>query len=368
MKIVLAGNSDIVIYNFRKELVYRLLDMGHEVYIMAPYGPKIGLLVKKGAIYVETAINRHGTNIIEESNLFKKYYTVLKHIQPNCVCSYTVKPNLYCGFACSLLKIAYIPNITGLGIVFEKGGLLSNLILIMYRMAFRNAKVVFVQNEMLYNYFSEKRIIPDTRRIKKLCGSGVNAEEYSYVNFPKYDEGEDHFLFVGRVMKDKGIDELLWAFEKIKIVFPKVKLDIVGYFDGNYKEVIESFQKKGTINYWGYKMDVKPFYEKASALVLPSYHEGMANVLLEAEAMGRPVIASNIPGCKDSVRDGKNGILVDVKNKEALYEAMLRFVNMSHIEKLKMGVAARIMVEKNFNRNEVVEQYLMEIKTLENCK
>ena len=183
------------------------------------------------------------------------------------------------------------------------------------------------------------------------------------MNYPK-DQTNINFLFIGRVMKDKGIDEFLYMAKKIKSRHPDTSFDIVGMMDGNYEQIINSAVNNGYVNYYGLQSDVKPFIQKSHCVVLPSYHEGMANVLLEAAASGRPVIASDIAGCRETFDEGVSGFACKAKSAESLVDAVEKFIKLSYDKKIQMGVAGRKKVEEQFSRQIVVNTYIKEIKNI----
>jgi len=249
-------------------------------------------------------------------------------------------------------------NITGLGTAVENPGLLQKIILYMYRMVLPYAKCTFFQNESNMEYFKKKNML---RNAILIPGSGVNTTDYVFQKYPAVNAGEDHFLFVGRIMKDKGVEELFEAAEKLKAKYPKITFDIVGFSDEDYSKKIEMLTRKGIIRFWDVQQDVKPFYKACNALVLPSYHEGMANVLLEASSVGRPVIASEIPGCKEAFEEGITGFGVEAKDSKSLYNVLETFILLDVGEKEEMGKAARKKMETEFDRQKVIDVYLQEI-------
>ncbi len=190
-----------------------------------------------------------------------------------------------------------------------------------------------------------------------LPGSGVNLEQYAYADYPSEENGI-HFLFVGRIMKDKGIDELLAVAKEIKGIYSNVIFDVVGGYDGPYESVIKEAHEEGIIQYHGPQEDVRPFYRNCHCVVLPSYHEGMANVLLEGAAIGRPLITSNIPGCREAVQDGVNGFLCEVRDGNSLYKTILEIIHVDHGTRNNMGLKSRKLVEEKFDRQIIIEQYI----------
>lgn len=355
-RVLILVNHDVVIYNFRKELVERLIQEGYEVIISSPYGERIDFLVRMGCKFVETRIHRHGKNPLEEVRLLFYYSQLISTVKPNVVLTYTVKPTLYGSIAARVCGTPCICNITGLGTAIENEGVMQRILKLMYRFALQNVKYVFFQNQSNLDFFLKNKLLHSNYEL--IPGSGVNLKDFAY-NKPKDTEPEhESFLFVGRVMKDKGIEELLSAAKMIKRKYPHTKFNIVGFLDGDYEAALNYAQERGIIQYWGQQSDVRPFYADCDAVVLPSYHEGMANVLLEASASGRPVIASDIPGCRETFEEGISGFGIRPRSVESLYEAIIRFIQLPSEEKMTMGRKAREKVEREFDRNVVVERYI----------
>lgn len=357
MRILILANNDTGLYKFRKELIEALLSLKHEVFISLPKGKFVKNLVEMGCHYIETGISRHGINPFVDFLLFLKYCSILKKITPDIVFTYTIKPNVYGGIACQVCKSTYLANITGLGMAIQNGGVLQKISLFMYKLGLRGAKRVFFQNNDNHQFMTEKGIVETATTI--LPGSGVNLNEYPYADYPSEENGI-HFLFVGRIMKDKGIDELLAAAREIKCkcTNAKVVFDVIGGYDGHYESILDQAKEEGIIKYHGEQEDVKAFYRACHCVVLPSYHEGMANVLLEGAATGRPLIASNIPGCREAVYDGVNGFLCDPRDSISLFNAILKFLKIDQDTRKTMGGQSRKMVERHFDRQIIVKKYI----------
>ncbi len=351
-KILILANNDLGLYKFRKELIKELLK-DNEVYISLPDGDFVRSLESMGCKFIDTAIDRRGINPINDIRLVLKYFKIMRMVKPGLTITYTVKPNIYGGIVSRINSIPYAINITGLGTAFQKKGILKLVIISLYRVACKRVRVVFFENDDNQNTFVRYKII-DKLKTCKLNGAGVNLDEYSFADYPQNDE-KIRFLFIGRVMKEKGIAELIEAANRIKNEYENVDFDIVGPFEENYYNQIEKLDTLGIIKFHGFQKDVKPFIEKAHCFIFPSHHEGMANTLLECAAMGRPLITSDIPGCKEAVIDGKNGYLTDVNNSEYLYSNLLKFMNLTYAEKSKMGFQSREHIEKLFDKTKVIK-------------
>ena len=365
MKILILSNNCYGLWKFRRELVEALLNLKHEVYISVPNDACVDKFVDKGCSFIETKISRHGVNPITDLLLYMKYKAMLKEYEPDIVFTYTIKPNVYGGLACQACKIPYLANVTGLGVAIQNGGILQKISMTMYKMGLKGAKRVFFQNTENHRFMTESGIVTSPTTI--LPGSGVNLEYYTYAEYPSEKDGI-HLLFVGRIMKDKGLDELLKAAREIKDIYSNVVFDVVGGYDGPYESIIKKAHQEGIIQYHGAQEDVRPFYRACHCVVLPSYHEGMSNVLLEGAAIGRPLITSDIPGCREAVKDGVNGYLCKARNSDSLYEAILKVLHHSNDMRGKMGEQGHHLVEQEFNRKIIIEQYLKEINTLKMIK
>jgi galacturonosyltransferase len=335
-----------------------LLDEGYEVHITLPYGEKVKLLEEMGCIYTESPLDRRGMNPITDFKLIQAYYRLLRRIKPDVVLSYTIKPNIYGGFLCRILKIPFIANVTGLGTAVGNESILQKVLVTLYKSAFKKAECVFFQNESNKVFFIDHGI--SLKRYKVLPGSGINTNEFSYQEYPK-DDNAIRFLFVGRIMKDKGIEELFEAAKRIKDEHMNVQFDALGFCEDEYKDKIETLQEKEIITFHGVKDTVREYLKNSHAVIHPTYHEGMSNVLLEAAATGRPVLASNIPGCREIFDEGISGFGFEPKNIESLTQAILKFIKLPNQEKLTMGEEGRKKIEREFDRSIVVDAYLNEI-------
>lgn len=359
-RVLILANNASGLYDFRNELLLRLL-AEYEVHVSLPDEEEVPEIAEEGCVVHHTFLERRGMNPIKDGNLMMQYLKLMKQVKPDVVLTYTIKPNIYGSLCCRLLRVPYIVNITGLGSAFEEDGMLRKLVVFLYKTALKKAVCVFFQNAKNREIFAEFGIRGKKERL--VPGSGVNLDRHILEEYPKEDEPV-RLLFVGRIMKEKGIDELLYAAEKIKQEFPKVIFELAGSYEDDYKEIIEKKEKAGIVQFIGYQKIIHPFYKKASAAVMPSYHEGMSNVVLEAAATGRPVLASDIPGCREGFDDGITGVGFAPRNKEAFYEAVKRFLNLSYEERKEMGKNGRKKIEQEFDRNIVVKSYIEEIEKI----
>lgn len=357
MKIMILANNDVGLYQFRRELIEELLKE-NEVIISLPYGELIEPFKEMGCKFINTPVDRRGINPVTDLGLFRIYRRLLKREKPDLVITYTIKPNVYGGFACRLAKVPYAVNITGLGTAFENGGLLKKIVTVMNKVACKKARVVFFENEGNRQVFIREKIVKE-EQTHRLNGAGVNVDKYQVVDYPQGDKIK--FLFMGRVMAEKGIDELFTAMRKLISDGVNCELDILGGYEENYKDKIEKYEDEGWLHYYGYQKDVRPFIEASHCFVLPSWHEGMANTNLEAAASGRPIITSNIPGCREAVIDGKSGLLVEKKNSYDLYEKMKRFCILPYEKRKEMGLLGRNHMEKYFDKKNIVDETIFKL-------
>lgn len=351
-KILILANNSGGLYGFRKELIQGLIAQGYEIYASTPFDNHIDDLMQLGIHLIETKINRRGINPINDFKLILDYFKIIKKIRPFLIITYTIKPNLYGGSVARILKIPYAINITGLGTAFQNDNLLRKFVVTWYKFACKKVKVLFFENEGNKNLFLDFNIV-NSDKCCVLHGAGVNTKHYYFTKYPPIED-KLHFLFIGRIMKEKGVDELFWAIDKLYQNNKNIILDVVGSFEDDYESKIKDLEQKGCLHYYGYQNDVRPFIKQCHCFVLPSYHEGMANTLLECAAMGRPLITSNIHGCKEAVIDGKNGYLVEVKNQKDLYEKLSLFINIDFESKENMCVESRKHIVENFEKSKVV--------------
>ncbi|MHB1484501.1 MAG: glycosyltransferase [Saccharofermentanales bacterium] len=364
-KVLILVNHDVVIYNFRKELVERLVSDGAEVHLSSPYGKRIDELKAMGCHYIDTEIDRRGTSIFRDMKLLFFYRRLMKDIRPDIVLTYTIKCNIYGGMASKAYRIPYIANITGLGSAVGKPGLMSGITVFLYKIAFRRISVLFFQNTGNMAFFAANRIAEGRHRL--IPGSGVNLAEHKFEEYPP-ESDTVRFLFIGRIMKEKGIEELIDAAVFIKEKYAgsgrTILFDAIGFCEDEYKEKAASLEKNGAIRFYGTVGDVHSFIRDCNAVVLPSYHEGMANVLLEGASTGRPVLASAINGCIETFDEGVSGFGFMPRNSADLEDKLIRFIELPYEKKKEMGRAGRAKMEAEFDRNVVVAAYMDEINRI----
>lgn len=361
-RILVLTNNIGGLHSFRKEVIKAIIDRDYEVYISEPDDDeRIKFFEGIGCHIVKTVFNRRGINPIADLKLMLKYRRMIKQLGPKVVLTYTIKPNIYGGMAARLCHVPQIANVTGMGDAVENGGWLQKLIIWLYKLGIGKAHRIFFQNTTNRSFCIAKGIADNTSVL--LPGSGVNLRHHTLQPYPA-DEGKVRFLFIGRLLKDKGIEEFLETAKQIKKKHPNTEFQILGQVEGNYQERLHNLEADGIIRHLGSTPDVRPYIGAVECTVMPSYHEGMSNVNLESAANGRPVITTRVPGCRETVDDGVTGFLVKSKDSYSLIDGVERFLALSYEDKQKMCQMAREKVEREFDRQIVVKAYLEEIETL----
>lgn len=354
MKILIATNHSYMFYRFRTALVQALL-REHEVILSTPFVGHEEDLRALGLRCLEMEIDRRSINPVKDLRLFSAYRRLLDEEKPDLVITYSIKPNIYLGAACRQAGVPYCANVQGLGTAFEKP-VLSTVVSVMYRSALRRAQTVFFENEENAQFFVQRNIITPAQACV-LPGAGIELDAYPYS--PPQESGVCRFLFVGRLMKEKGVDEFFAAARQLKAELGEaVAFDVAGFYEDAYRERVEQLEAEGILRFHGFQAHMQPFYEQASCVVLPSYHEGMSNVLLEGAATGRALITSDIPGCREAVEVGVSGYLCPAGDAEALTAAMRAFAQLPFEAQVHMGRCGRARMEQRFDKRKVVAQTL----------
>ena len=365
-KLLIIANDETTIYNFRREILRAFSAAGHQVTLALPEGEHTEEIEACGCSVVNIAVNRRGKNPLQDLKLFRTCLQLIRTYSPDLVLTYTVKPNIYGSLACQLTQVPYLNNITGLGSILQKDSFLARMILGMQKLAYRRSSCVFFQNEANYRALLEKKVISDATPVEILPGSGVNLELHSFMPM-RPDDGTLRFIIVSRLRDDKGYREFFEAAERVKQKYPHTEFHVVGWYEeGAYKTLVERLVEEGIIIYHGMQVqeEVHRLVAACDCSVLPSYHEGMANVLLEAAAAGRPVIASNIPGCRETFEEGVTGFGCEAKSADSLAQAMEKMILLPYAERVEMGIKGREKIEKEFDRRFVARRYLERIQAV----
>lgn len=352
-KILIITNHSYMLWQFRKELIIELLKE-NEVVISTPFVGNEDKLMNIGCKCIETEVDRRGINPITDYKLFDKYKHIIKKEKPDLVITYSIKPNIYAGAACSMLRVPYCANVQGLGTAFQSEPI-ATIVTILYMAALKNARTVFFENASNASVFVERHIISSEKQTI-LNGAGVNLDEYTYSSYPNEDNGIN-FLFVGRIMKEKGVDELFEAAKRLKTKYGnRINFHLIGFFEDEYKETVEDLAEKNILVFHGFQSNPIPFYQQAHCIILPSYHEGMSNVLLEASAIGRALITTNVPGCKEVVDENSNGFLCKKMDVDSLESCIEKFIALTTEQRKDMGINGRNKMIKEFNKKDIVKK------------
>ena len=346
---------------FRAGLMKRLIKEKHEVFVLAPRDNHSAEIEKLGCNYIEVSIDNKGSNIFKDILLTKSLYFYYKKIDPDLIFHYTIKPNIYGTLAAYYAKKESIAVITGLGYTFINSNLTSKIAKLLYKISLRHAKKVwFINHEDRKKFIKKKLLSRDNMEV--LPGEGVDMVKYA----PREKQVPDdtfRFILIARLLWDKGVGELVLAAKEIKKIYQNAEIQLVGFVDAENpqaisKEYIDEWVSNGWISYLGSTDDVRTFIANADCVVLPSYREGISKILLESASMAKPIIASNVPGCRDIVENGGSGYLCKVKNVKDLTSKMEKMLTLSKKELLAMGVSGREHVKREFDEDLVIQKYL----------
>ena len=374
--IAILTNNDDDIYCFRLELIQAIRKAGYRVLISCPDGPKFkamedfGLIKGKSYIYDNPPIDRRGTSIIKDGKLILHYRRLLMKYKPSFILAYTAKPNVYAGLVASRLGIPVINNVTGLGSVLNVKGIKKQLIMKLYKAAYRRSHCIMFQNST--NMELARKLGWIKGKSKLIPGSGVALERFPLQDYPEGGNGVEGepivFNYIGRILHDKGVDDYIEAAKRIKANYPKVEFNMLGFIEPtekHYVSELKELKKEKIVYYRGSVVDVKPWIKRSHAIIHPStYGEGMSNVLLENAASGRPLITTDNPGCQETVNDKVSGFIYHGGDVDALVESIEKFIAMNNDDRRKMGLEGRAKVENEFSRDAVIKAYLDELSAI----
>ncbi len=366
--IAIVINTAWNIFNFRLGLLLALQQEGYRIVCIAPKDEYASRLQALGFEYHDIKINNKGVNPVEDAKLVVDFYRLYKQIAPDVILQYTIKPNIYGSWAAGMLGIPVISNISGLGTVFLNDSLSSKIARLLYRLALPFAKKVFFQNAHDRQLFISSKLVAETKT-DLLPGSGIDTQKFKPLTGGSQHTNVLRFLFIARLVKDKGLLEYVQAAKKI--AQPSVECSILGaYYPGNPTaitgEQMEAWEEEGIVKYLGVSDEVQSVIAKADCIVLPSYREGLSRVLLEAASMAKPIITTNVAGCREVVDDGVNGYLCEVKDADSLAEQMKKMMLLSEEARKEMGRKGREKVMREFDESVVIEKYLEAIATILN--
>lgn len=368
-KIVISVNTAWNIHNFRSGLVRALNRQGYDVMVMAPEDGYSQRLAPLGCRFKRLSMDNNGTSPSRDLALLIKYWRVLQSVRPLAYLGYTIKPNVYGSIAAHGLDIPVINNIAGLGATFIKNTLLTGLVKRLYRLSLRKSRRVFFQNEDDRKLFVQQGLArPGVAEV--LPGSGINLQHFQPMRTVPSGERPFRFLLVSRMLRDKGVEEFAAAAALVRQHLPGVQFQLLGPVDTKNPNSIAlarimEWQKSGLVQYLKETDDVRPYLSQADCIVLPSYREGVPHSLLEAAAMARPIIATDVAGCRDVVDDQENGLLCKVRNAADLAEKMLHMARLPEERRLRMGAGGRRKAIAQFDENIVIAKYLSAIGQLE---
>jgi len=357
MRIFLTVNLAWNIVNFRMGIVRALLDAGHDVSVLAP-GDGAGLAAV-GVRHIPLEMDAKGLNPLSGVALTAQMTRYFRAERPDVVLSWTIKNNIFGAMAARRAGVPFIPNVSGLGTAFLSGGALQFVAQTLYRRAFRPLETVFFQNAEDRDLFTERRLV-QAKQAQLLPGSGIDLTRFSSAPMP---DTAPSFLMVARLLRDKGVVEFAEAAKNIRVRHPEATFKLLGALDADNRSAIpeallREWEAEGIIDYLGTASDVRPHIAQAHCVVLPSYREGAPRTLIEAAAMGRPVIATDVPGCRAVVERGQTGLLCEVRSGESLADACAQFIDMPPEARAAMGRAGRARMESHYDEKIVVQAYL----------
>lgn len=348
--------------NFRSGLIRRMLADGYDVAAIAPPDAHSSILESMGCRFIPLEMDNKGANPLRDLALLRRYHAVLRSLRPMAYLGYTIKPNVYGSLAAQMLGIPTINNVSGLGTAFIRNTWLTPVVKGLYRTAFHRAHTVFFQNEDDRGLFLQHALVV-AGRTAVLPGSGIDLTQFNPAAQLPRPPGKRHFLLIARLLRDKGVGEYVDAARAIRARHPDCRFALLGFLDVENRTAVsraevDAWVQEGVVEYLGATDDVRPYINEADCVVLPSYREGTARTLLEAAAMGKPLIATDVPGCNNVVSHGVNGYLAKVRSAEDLARQMEIFATLPVPEAEALGRASRAKVEAEFDERLVVDRYL----------
>lgn len=347
-------------------MITALIEQGYEVVALAPPDEHVRKVEELGVKFIPIEIDKQGVSPVNDLILFARYFNILRQEKPDVFLGFTIKPNIYGSLAAQLLEIPVINNVSGLGTVFIRHSPITKIVHLLYRRAFRRSVRVFFQNEDDKNLFLRLKLVTH-HKTGLLPGSGVDLGFFKPVsNGTHSNSNHTIFLLIARLLWDKGVGEYVEAAKLVQSSHPDARFQLLGFLDVENRTAIsrhelDKWVHDGVITYLGQTDDVRPYISEVSCVVLPSYREGTPRTLLEAAAMEKPLIATDVPGCREVIDDGGNGFLCEVRNSVDLAQKMQDFIDLSKEKRTRMGQASRKKIEQNFDENIVIDRYLMAI-------
>ncbi len=369
MKIAIVANSSWAAYNFRLNLAQNIVREGFEVIFIIPFDGKYSEKLQEDYVCHNLAIDAKGLNPFKELKTLYSLFTFYRNAKPGVVCHFTIKLNIYGSIAARLCNIPSIANITGLGTAFLNKNIYTFLAKLLYKFALLFPSKIFFQNNEDLSYFFEKKLINNSK-IKLLPGSGVDLNKFKF-NPVLIKTDRFIFLMISRLLKDKGIYEYIEAIRIIKNKYPTllIEFQLLGEMNTNNKSAIKASElnlwiNDDLVNYLGVTDQVQNNISECHCVVLPSYREGMPRSILEAFAVGRPVIVSDVPGCRDIVEDKTNGLLCKVKSAEDLAKKMIEMIEFPEEIRIKFAKNGRNKIQNYFDEKIVINTYIKSINDI----
>ena len=359
MHILITANSTWNIWNFRRAVVQALIADGHHVTVLAPFDNSVDSLEELGCKVVHLDMRVMGLNPVQDFGLIWRFRRLFRKEKPDIVLSYTIKNNIFGALAARTIGLPFLPNVTGLGTAFLSGRFLQRIAELLYRCAFRDLPIVFFQNEDDRDAFLAHRLIRYSQA-RLLPGSGIDLDHFSTVTYPEAGT-RPVFLMIARLLRDKGVLEFVDAARIVKAQQPEVRFQLLGAMAVENRSAIDaatlqSWVAEGVVEYLGTTTDVRPAIGKSDCVVLPSYREGAPRTLLEAAAMARPVIATDVPGCRAAVECGVTGFLCAPKDPRSLADIIQTFLDLPISKRAAMGYAGRSRVERLYDQEIVISE------------
>lgn len=356
---MLTVNAAWNIWNFRQPVLKALLSNGHRVTILAPPDDSVPQLEEMGCRVLPLEMSAKGLNPLEGLRLRRAFLRAFRQERPDIVFSYTIKNNLFGAMAARTCGVRFLPNVTGLGTAFLSGGALQRVAEGLYRRAFRPLPTVFFQNEDDKALFLARRLVRE-EQTEVLPGSGIDLERFAAAPYP--EGAPTRFLMVARLLRDKGVREYVEAARMLKAEGAQARFQILGATDSQNRtaisrEELSGWEAEGVIEHLGTAPDVRPHIAAAHCIVLPSYREGAPRTLIEAAAMARPLIATDVPGCTAVVDHESNGFLCELRSGASLAEACRRFLSLDAGERREMGLAGRAKMAAEYDEALIVAAY-----------
>ena len=366
MKILISTNSYWNLFNFRYDLLSKLKNQNHKLIIVSSKDKYFNKFknIKCKHYYVNMKANK--ISIVNDIFLIFNYFKIFLKEKPDVYFSFTIKPNIYGSFIANLLGIKTVNNITGLGKTFLSNNILKSIVIFLYKISLRKSFKVFFHNNDDLSLFLKLNIIKNIQG-EVIPGSGININQYEYSKLFNRDNKELIFLYIGRIRFDKGFVNLIEAFKLIKKDYDTIKLQVIGKIEKKNPDYIDydlfqSWQDQKIIEYFGETDDIKKYIKNSDCVILLSFREGLSRSLLEASIMGRPIITTNVPGCKETIIDGVSGLLCKEKNTKDAFDKIIKFIELNYSERNKMGYEGHLYTKKYFNNLIIIKKYLNIIK------